>query len=65
LACIQANSKHKPIKRLKDQKGFAEFQEGFRIYPYELNQDHWTEGFIVDRATPVPSCLDTGHTIKN
>jgi len=36
------------IERVKDQPGFVEFQEGFQIHPYELNRDHWTEGFIVD-----------------
>jgi homoserine kinase type II len=36
------------IQRLKDQKGFADFPDGFQIHPYELNRDHWTEGFIVD-----------------
>ena len=36
------------IARLKDQRGFADFPEGFQIHAYELNRDHWTEGFIVD-----------------
>jgi homoserine kinase type II len=36
------------IQRVKNQPGFVEFQEGFQIHPYELNRDHWTEGFIVD-----------------
>jgi len=45
------------IERVRNQKGFADFQEGFHIYPYELNKDHWTQGFIVDTQTPVPSWL--------
>ena len=36
------------IERVKGAKGFADFPEGFHIYPYELNKDHWTEGFVVD-----------------
>jgi hypothetical protein len=36
------------IQRVKDQKGFVDFTEGFQIHAYELNRDHWTEGFIVD-----------------
>ena len=52
------------IELLKNQKGFGEFQEGFHIYPYELNEDHWTNGFMVDRATPVPSWLGNDHSAK-
>jgi hypothetical protein len=36
------------IERLRCQKGFVDFPEGFHIYPYELNKDHWREGFVVD-----------------
>jgi hypothetical protein len=36
------------IERVKDQKGFASFPEGFHIYPCKLNDDRWREGFIVD-----------------
>jgi len=36
------------IERVRDQKGFVSFPEGFQIHPYKLNRDHWTEGFIVD-----------------
>lgn len=38
----------KAIERVKGQKGFSDFPEGFQICPYELDKDHWTEGFIVD-----------------
>jgi hypothetical protein len=34
------------IDRLKDKPGFAGSLDGFQIHPYELNRDHWTEGFI-------------------
>jgi hypothetical protein len=35
------------IERLKDKPGFQDSLEGFRICPYEINRDHWTEGFIL------------------
>ena len=34
------------IARLVNQPGFSEHQEGFRIDPYPVNRDHWTEGFV-------------------
>ena len=36
------------IERVKDQKGFVSFPDGFHIYPYTLNKDGWREGFILD-----------------
>jgi hypothetical protein len=36
------------IKRLRTQRGFIDDPTGFQICPYEINKDHWTEGFIVD-----------------
>ena len=33
------------IKRLSVQPGFRERIEGFHISEYELDKDHWTEGF--------------------
>jgi hypothetical protein len=36
------------IKRLCTQRGFIDDPTGFQICPYEINKDHWTEGFIVD-----------------
>jgi hypothetical protein len=36
------------IVRVKNQKGFSDFQEGFQIHPHELDRDSWTKGFIVD-----------------
>jgi homoserine kinase type II len=36
------------IDRVKNQKGFVDFPEGFHVYPYEVDKDHWTQGFIVD-----------------
>jgi hypothetical protein len=36
------------IERVKNKRGFREFQEGFQISPYQLNRDHWDEGFVID-----------------
>ncbi len=33
------------IRRLKDKPGFIDARGGFQIHPYEMNRDHWTEGF--------------------
>ncbi|HEV2189599.1 MAG TPA: hypothetical protein VGR70_20480 [Stellaceae bacterium] len=34
------------VARLRDQPGFRHFHDGFHIERYELNKDHWTEGFV-------------------
>ena len=34
------------IERLSVQPGFSSCPNGFHIAEYELNKDHWTEGFI-------------------
>jgi hypothetical protein len=36
------------VERVKAQRGFADFPQGFQIHPYQLNRDHWTEGLIVE-----------------
>jgi len=33
------------INRLRDKPGFADFPKGFEIAPYELDRDHWVDGF--------------------
>jgi len=33
------------IERLKEKPGFAIAPDRFQICCYELNRDHWTEGF--------------------
>ena len=45
------------IDRLKDKRGFADFWQGFQICPYELNHDHWTEGFSMKDSKPLPCWL--------
>ncbi|MFK7900988.1 MAG: hypothetical protein AB8B61_09550 [Cyclobacteriaceae bacterium] len=34
------------VHRLREQEGFKRTIEGFEIDEYEINKDHWTEGFI-------------------
>lgn len=36
------------ITRLSSQPGFRDFPTGFTIGEYELDKDHWCEGFGVD-----------------
>jgi hypothetical protein len=38
------------IERLRHKPGFTTFPDGFQVSPYELNQDHWTDGFVVATA---------------
>jgi homoserine kinase type II len=33
------------IERLKDKPGFAQTSDGFVYERYELNADHWIDGF--------------------
>jgi len=32
--------------RVTDKPGFVEVPEGFTIDAYELDKDHWTEGYV-------------------
>ena len=45
------------IERVKNQRGFVDFQQGFEICPYQLNRDHWTEGFVRDAKRTIPTWL--------
>ena len=36
------------VERLGAKRGFAEYPAGFQIQTRELNQDSWTDGFILD-----------------
>jgi hypothetical protein len=35
------------IGRLRDKPGFVDVPSGFQKSKYELNKDHWTEGFVI------------------
>jgi homoserine kinase type II len=37
------------IARLRTQPGFRDLPEGFEMEAYELDEDHWTEGFVTVR----------------
>ena len=39
-------SAQRAIERLSSQPGFRKYLEGFDIGCYELDKDHWTEGFL-------------------
>lgn len=45
------------IERVKNLRGFVDFQQGFEICPYQLNRDHWTEGFVQDAKRTLPTWL--------
>jgi hypothetical protein len=34
------------IERLRNEPSFVTFPDGFHIDRYELNRDHWTEGYV-------------------
>jgi hypothetical protein len=36
------------IDRVKDQPGFVDDVAGFEVSAYEIDKDHWAEGFIRD-----------------
>jgi len=35
------------IERLRKQPGFSEYPNEFYLDPYDIDEDHWTEGFGV------------------
>ena len=41
----QANAEA-AVARMRLQPGFADSPDGFHIDPYDIDADHWTEGFI-------------------
>jgi hypothetical protein len=43
------------MARVSTQPGFVDFPNGFQISPYELDRDHWTEGFISVVSVEMPS----------
>jgi hypothetical protein len=36
------------VERTKKLAGFSEAVDGFYIDRYELNKDHWTEGYVTE-----------------
>ena len=41
------NDARAAIGRLRDKPGFRELPEGFMYETHALNQDHWTEGYVI------------------
>ncbi len=35
------------VSRVKGQPGFRDYPEGFEISPITLDEDNWTEGFVI------------------
>lgn len=43
------------IERLCHQPGFKEYPGCFFIDPYQLDEDHWVEGFVIVSYEEAPS----------
>ena len=41
------------VGRLEQLPGFADHPAGFQVEEYQLDEDHWTEGFRIDEDEPV------------
>lgn len=35
------------VVRMKRQPGFRDYPEGFEVSAYALDEDNWTEGFVI------------------
>ena len=35
------------VARLRPQPGFRDAPDGFHVEEYQLDTDHWTEGYVV------------------
>lgn len=44
---------HEAIERLSKQPGFRDLPDYFCIDEYEIDLDHWCEGFVTKRYEPV------------
>jgi len=49
------------IERVKDKPGFSQ-GGAFEIAEYELNRDHWTDGFVRHDGFSLPKWLRPGDT---
>jgi hypothetical protein len=47
-AYSSAEAASSAIARVKDQPGFRDYVAGFEVSAYEIDKDHWSEGFIRD-----------------
>ena len=49
------------IERMKDKPGFS-LGGAFEIAEYELNRDHWIDGFVQHEGFSLPKWLRPGDT---
>ena len=52
------------VTRLSKQNGFKYKIDGFVIDEYEINKDHWTEGFVTMTSIQVKSIDDNWMTVS-
>ncbi|MDF2457320.1 MAG: uncharacterized protein K0R51_3313 [Cytophagaceae bacterium] len=52
------------INRLKNKAGFYDRQDAFHIDKYELNKDHWTEGFETMTTIQVKNKFNEWITVQ-
>ena len=45
------------MERVKVKPGFSDEGDAFEIVSYELNKDHWTEGFVRRDGFSLPAWL--------
>lgn len=43
----------KTIEKLSKQPGFKDFPNYFYIDEYGIDQDHWEEGFVIEKYEPI------------
>jgi hypothetical protein len=36
------------VRKLRELSGFRDHPDGFHVESYQLDLDHWTEGFVTD-----------------
>jgi hypothetical protein len=52
------------VDRLKDKNGFKYLPDAFEITEYELNKDHWTDGFATMTAIRVKNKNNSWMTVQ-
>lgn len=52
------------IQRLRDCPGFKEYPDGFESNEYEINKDHWAEGFVTLTSIMVPAKLGGWKSVQ-
>ncbi|MEO7330934.1 MAG: hypothetical protein ABI193_20330 [Minicystis sp.] len=55
-----AEGAERAVERLRAQPGFKDAPDGFAITEYELNRDHWTEGYVSWKEATQPKSPSTG-----